>query len=215
MPTVRVDGNDPFAVYNATKAARQTCLSQNRPVLIEAMTYRCVAVFVCLCMYICGCVHLCVCVCISVAVFTCVCVYVYLWLCSPVCVCMYICGCVHLCVCVCISVAVFTCVSVYVYLWLCSPVCLCMYICGCVHPDSDTRSCSGVGIAQFVKHLTEKLGAILMWVSIASVARDFSPRVSLPCRPSDNIRTALRYNCMHQLRCTCQKSQTLAAILNT
>ena len=139
MPTVRVDGNDPFAVYNATKAARQTCLSQNRPVLIEAMTYRCVAVF----------------------------------------------------------------------------VCLCMYICGCVHPDSDTRSCSGVGIAQFVKHLTEKLGAILMWVSIASVARDFSPRGSLPCRPSDNVRTALRYNCMHQLRCTCQKSQTLAAILNT
>ena len=69
MPTVRVDGNDPFAVYNATKAARQTCLSENRPVLIEAMTYRCVAVFVS--------------------------VYVYLWLCSPVCLCMCICGCVH------------------------------------------------------------------------------------------------------------------------
>ena len=59
MPTVRVDGNDPFAVYNATKAARQTCVSQNRPVLIEAMTYRCVVVFVC--MYLC--------VCVSVAVF--------------------------------------------------------------------------------------------------------------------------------------------------
>ncbi|KAL8622837.1 hypothetical protein ACOMHN_026958 [Nucella lapillus] len=40
MSTVRVDGNDTFAVYNATKAARQICLSQNRPVLIEAMTYR-------------------------------------------------------------------------------------------------------------------------------------------------------------------------------
>lgn len=40
MATLRVDGNDPFAVYNATSAARQLCLSQNRPVLIEAMTYR-------------------------------------------------------------------------------------------------------------------------------------------------------------------------------
>ncbi|KAL8562750.1 hypothetical protein ACOMHN_022625 [Nucella lapillus] len=40
MLTVHVDGNDPFAVYNATKAARQICLLQNRPVLIEAMTYR-------------------------------------------------------------------------------------------------------------------------------------------------------------------------------
>ncbi|KAK7104546.1 2-oxoisovalerate dehydrogenase subunit alpha, mitochondrial-like [Littorina saxatilis] len=40
ISTIRVDGNDPFAVYNATKAARKTCLSQNRPVLIEAMTYR-------------------------------------------------------------------------------------------------------------------------------------------------------------------------------
>nr|KAG5692526.1 hypothetical protein BaRGS_018731 [Batillaria attramentaria]KAG5693924.1 hypothetical protein BaRGS_008193 [Batillaria attramentaria] len=40
ISTVRVDGNDTFAVYNATKAARDICLTQNRPVLIEAMTYR-------------------------------------------------------------------------------------------------------------------------------------------------------------------------------
>uniref|UniRef100_A0A914L2A7 2-oxoisovalerate dehydrogenase subunit alpha n=1 Tax=Meloidogyne incognita TaxID=6306 RepID=A0A914L2A7_MELIC len=35
----RVDGNDVFAVYNATKAARELALT-NCPVLIEAMTYR-------------------------------------------------------------------------------------------------------------------------------------------------------------------------------
>ncbi|ESO94690.1 hypothetical protein LOTGIDRAFT_202459 [Lottia gigantea] len=40
MPTVRVDGNDVFAVYNAVKSARDMCVAQNRPVLIEAMTYR-------------------------------------------------------------------------------------------------------------------------------------------------------------------------------
>uniref|UniRef100_A0A915N5D4 2-oxoisovalerate dehydrogenase subunit alpha n=1 Tax=Meloidogyne javanica TaxID=6303 RepID=A0A915N5D4_MELJA len=34
-----VDGNDVFAVYNATKAARELALT-NCPVLIEAMTYR-------------------------------------------------------------------------------------------------------------------------------------------------------------------------------
>ena len=38
--TVRVDGNDLFAVYNATKKAREIALTTNRPVLIEAMTYR-------------------------------------------------------------------------------------------------------------------------------------------------------------------------------
>ncbi|CAK5103216.1 unnamed protein product [Meloidogyne enterolobii] len=37
--TIRVDGNDVFAVYNATKAARVLALT-NCPVLIEAMTYR-------------------------------------------------------------------------------------------------------------------------------------------------------------------------------
>lgn len=40
MATVRVDGNDVFAVYNSTKAARNVCLNEMRPVLIEAMTYR-------------------------------------------------------------------------------------------------------------------------------------------------------------------------------
>ncbi|KAI0225875.1 2-oxoisovalerate dehydrogenase subunit alpha, mitochondrial [Lamellibrachia satsuma] len=40
IATIRVDGNDVFAVYNVTKAARQISLTQSRPVLIEAMTYR-------------------------------------------------------------------------------------------------------------------------------------------------------------------------------
>jgi 2-oxoisovalerate dehydrogenase E1 component alpha subunit len=40
MVTIRVDGNDIFAVYNATKAAREIAVRESRPVLIEAMTYR-------------------------------------------------------------------------------------------------------------------------------------------------------------------------------
>ena len=40
MPVIRVDGNDIFAVYNATAAAKRLCISDNTPVLIEAMTYR-------------------------------------------------------------------------------------------------------------------------------------------------------------------------------
>ena len=40
MMTIRVDGNDVFAVYNVTKAARDVAVNQERPVLIEAMTYR-------------------------------------------------------------------------------------------------------------------------------------------------------------------------------
>jgi len=40
METIRVDGNDVFAVYNATKAAREICITRSKPVLIEAMTYR-------------------------------------------------------------------------------------------------------------------------------------------------------------------------------
>ncbi|KAK0420282.1 hypothetical protein QR680_014599 [Steinernema hermaphroditum] len=39
LHTIRVDGNDLFAVYNATKEARRLAL-ENKPVLIEAMTYR-------------------------------------------------------------------------------------------------------------------------------------------------------------------------------
>lgn len=40
MSAIRVDGNDVFAVYNAMKAARQAAVAENRPFLIEAMTYR-------------------------------------------------------------------------------------------------------------------------------------------------------------------------------
>ena len=40
MVTIRVDGNDFFAVYNATKEARAIAIKESRPVLIEAMTYR-------------------------------------------------------------------------------------------------------------------------------------------------------------------------------
>ena len=40
MATIRVDGNDILAVYNATKKARELAVSEDRPVLIEAMTYR-------------------------------------------------------------------------------------------------------------------------------------------------------------------------------
>ena len=40
IPVIRVDGNDTFAVYNATSYARKICLEESRPVLIEAMTYR-------------------------------------------------------------------------------------------------------------------------------------------------------------------------------
>ena len=40
MATIRVDGNDVFAVYNATKEAREMAVTHNRPVLLEAMTYR-------------------------------------------------------------------------------------------------------------------------------------------------------------------------------
>ncbi|ORY02020.1 Dehydrogenase, E1 component [Basidiobolus meristosporus CBS 931.73] len=40
IDTIRVDGNDVWAVYNATKEARRIAVEENRPVLIEAMTYR-------------------------------------------------------------------------------------------------------------------------------------------------------------------------------
>ena len=35
-----MDGNDTLAVYNAISYARKVCIEENRPVLIEAMTYR-------------------------------------------------------------------------------------------------------------------------------------------------------------------------------
>ncbi|KAJ2785413.1 hypothetical protein GGI15_001929 [Coemansia interrupta] len=40
IDTIRVDGNDVWAVYAATRAARQLAVEHSRPVLIEAMTYR-------------------------------------------------------------------------------------------------------------------------------------------------------------------------------
>jgi 2-oxoisovalerate dehydrogenase E1 component alpha subunit len=40
IASIRVDGNDVLAVYNAVSAARKYCLEESRPVLIEAMTYR-------------------------------------------------------------------------------------------------------------------------------------------------------------------------------
>lgn len=40
MESIRVDGNDVLAVYNATKYAREVAVNQKRPVLIEAMTLR-------------------------------------------------------------------------------------------------------------------------------------------------------------------------------
>jgi len=38
--TIRVDGNDLFAIYNATKEAKRICVELGKAVLIEAMTYR-------------------------------------------------------------------------------------------------------------------------------------------------------------------------------
>ena len=40
MPTIRVDGNDILAVAAATHEARRIGLEENRPTMIEAMTYR-------------------------------------------------------------------------------------------------------------------------------------------------------------------------------
>ncbi|KAL1138651.1 hypothetical protein AAG570_008713 [Ranatra chinensis] len=40
MNAIRVDGNDILAVFNATKAAREFTVAQNKPIILEAMTYR-------------------------------------------------------------------------------------------------------------------------------------------------------------------------------
>ncbi|CAI2170357.1 4373_t:CDS:2, partial [Funneliformis geosporum] len=40
IDTIRVDGNDVWAIYKVTKAARKLAVEENRPTLIEAMTYR-------------------------------------------------------------------------------------------------------------------------------------------------------------------------------
>jgi len=40
MPSIRVDGNDIFAIYAATKAARELIIKEKKPVCIEAISYR-------------------------------------------------------------------------------------------------------------------------------------------------------------------------------
>jgi 2-oxoisovalerate dehydrogenase E1 component alpha subunit len=40
MPSIRVDGNDLFAIYFATLKARELIIKEKRPVLIEAISYR-------------------------------------------------------------------------------------------------------------------------------------------------------------------------------
>ncbi|XP_076919374.1 2-oxoisovalerate dehydrogenase subunit alpha 1, mitochondrial-like [Bidens hawaiensis] len=40
IPSIRVDGNDALAVYNVVRSAREIAISEQRPILIEAMTYR-------------------------------------------------------------------------------------------------------------------------------------------------------------------------------
>nr|XP_043609748.1 2-oxoisovalerate dehydrogenase subunit alpha 2, mitochondrial-like [Erigeron canadensis] len=40
IPSIRVDGNDALAIYNAVSEARKMAIKDNTPVLIEALTYR-------------------------------------------------------------------------------------------------------------------------------------------------------------------------------
>jgi 2-oxoisovalerate dehydrogenase E1 component alpha subunit len=40
IDTIRVDGNDVLAVFDAVTEARKRCLDQGRAVLVEAITYR-------------------------------------------------------------------------------------------------------------------------------------------------------------------------------
>merc|ERR1719343_1687344 len=40
IPTLRVDGNDLIAVFNATREARRLAVQEKKPVLLELMTYR-------------------------------------------------------------------------------------------------------------------------------------------------------------------------------
>ncbi|HRD56031.1 MAG TPA: thiamine pyrophosphate-dependent dehydrogenase E1 component subunit alpha, partial [Parachlamydiaceae bacterium] len=40
IKTFRIDGNDVFAVFQTVKQAREYCLKEKAPILIEAMTYR-------------------------------------------------------------------------------------------------------------------------------------------------------------------------------
>jgi 2-oxoisovalerate dehydrogenase E1 component alpha subunit len=40
MGAIRCDGNDLLAVYNTVKLARKFCVENNKPLIVEAMTYR-------------------------------------------------------------------------------------------------------------------------------------------------------------------------------
>lgn len=40
IATIRVDGNDIIAVYNAILRAREYVMTNTRPLILEAMTYR-------------------------------------------------------------------------------------------------------------------------------------------------------------------------------
>ncbi|KAL8166143.1 hypothetical protein V2J09_007642 [Rumex salicifolius] len=40
LRSIRVDGNDALAVYNVTKKAREMAVHEQRPILVEALTYR-------------------------------------------------------------------------------------------------------------------------------------------------------------------------------
>ncbi|KAK9072192.1 hypothetical protein SSX86_008624 [Deinandra increscens subsp. villosa] len=40
ITSIRVDGNDAFALYNVVRRAREAAINEQRPILIEAMTYR-------------------------------------------------------------------------------------------------------------------------------------------------------------------------------
>ena len=40
MPAIRVDGNDILAVYAATKEARRLAIEEDKPTMIEGMSYR-------------------------------------------------------------------------------------------------------------------------------------------------------------------------------
>ena len=46
MEAIRVDGNDVLAMYNATKYAKRVCVEEQRPLLIEAMTYRYIYIYI-------------------------------------------------------------------------------------------------------------------------------------------------------------------------
>lgn len=40
IPAIKVDGNDIIAVYHATKVAREFACRNNKPIIVEALTYR-------------------------------------------------------------------------------------------------------------------------------------------------------------------------------